>query len=239
MTAYARITAFTHRGRVRDQNEDTIAVGDWVSVVDMPGPEQTRHELGTPLACVIADGMGGHNAGEVASRYVVRRLAGEPEELIDMRRAAQTLRAIDSELYRAMAADPDLRGMGTTVVGLVLAPRLVWFNVGDSRLYRCEAGGLVQMSIDDVPPGPRSGLLTQTLGGSFVQSEISPHAGEEPLNAADRFLLCSDGLTDMLASAEIEACMKHADFDAASMLFERAMRAGGADNVSIVIASVE
>ncbi len=239
MTAFARITAFTHRGRVREQNEDTIGVGDWVSVVDMLAPEQTRHELTAPLVCVIADGMGGHNAGEVASRYAVRRLAGEPDELADTRRAIETLRAVDSELYRAMAADPELSGMGTTVVGLVLAPNLVWFNVGDSRLYRCEAGRLVQMSIDDVPPGPRSGLLTQSLGGSFMRTEIAPHAGETPLAPAARFLLCSDGLTDMLEPAEIEECMAESDIDAVVQLFERAMRAGGADNVSIVVASVE
>jgi len=239
MPSYARITAFTHRGRVRAQNEDTIVVGDWVSVVDMPGPEQTRHELSAPLVCAIADGMGGHNAGEVASRYAARRLAAEPAELIDARSAAAALRAIDSELYRAMAADDDLRGMGTTVVGIVLAPRLVWFNVGDSRLYRCENGRLAQMSIDDTPPGRRSGLLTQSLGGSLVRQEISPHVGEQPLTSGARFLLCSDGLTDMLDPAEIEECMAQPDVDAVVMLFQRAMHAGGVDNISIVIANVE
>jgi len=239
MTAFARITAFTHRGRVRKQNEDTIAVGDWVSVVDMPAPEQTRHELTAPLVCLIADGMGGHNAGEVASRYAARRLAGEPDELTDARRASQALQAVDAELYSAMTGDADLRGMGTTIVGLVIAPRLVWFNVGDSRLYRCDADRLVQLSVDDAPPGPRSGLLTQSLGGSLVQTAIAPHVGEAPLSTGARFLLCSDGLTDMLDHADIEACLKHADIDAVVMLFERAMRAGGVDNVSIVIASVE
>src|SRR5262245_19550629 len=111
MTTFARITAFTHRGRVRPANEDTIAVGDWVSVVDMPAPEQTLHELSASLVCVIADVMGGHNAGEVASRYAARRLAAEPEELLDARGAASTLQTIDAELYRAMQADQDLLGM--------------------------------------------------------------------------------------------------------------------------------
>src|SRR5262245_12758684 len=128
MTGFARITAFTHRGRVRPANEDTIVVGDWVSVVDMTGPEQSRHELSAPLVCAVADGMGGHSAGEVASRYAARRIAAEPEHLCDARVAAETLQAIDAELFNAMAADEDLHGMGTTVVGLVLAPRLVWFN---------------------------------------------------------------------------------------------------------------
>lgn len=239
MTAFARITAITHRGRVRAENEDTIVVGDWVSVVDMPAPEQTRHELIAPLVCAVADGMGGHNAGEVASRYAARRLAAEPEALIDVRAAAETLKIIDAELYRAMAADEDLLGMGTTVVGLVLAPRLVWFNVGDSRLYRHHGGRLTQMSSDDSPPGARSGLLTQSLGGSLLPTALSPHVGDEDLRAGSRYLLCSDGLTDMLDAGDMEDCMKQADADAAVQLFDRAMRAGGMDNISIVIVSVE
>jgi serine/threonine protein phosphatase PrpC len=234
----ARVTAFTHRGRVRASNEDTVVVGEWVSEVDMRAPLKTRHELSSPLLCAIADGMGGHRAGEVASRYVARRLAGEPEELSDARAAAATLKTIDAELYRAMAADEDLLGMGTTVVGLVLAPLMVWFNVGDSRLYRYERGRLEQMSIDDTPPGPRSGLITQSLGGVVPPVPIDPHVGEAPLAAPARFLLCSDGLTDMLADDEIEDCMKLGDTDAVAEMFELAMRAGGADNISIIVATV-
>lgn len=235
----ARVTVFTHRGRVRANNEDTVAVGEWISEADMHAPLKLRHELSSPLVCAIADGMGGHAAGEVASRYVARRLAGAPEELIDARAAARTLQAIDAELYQAMQADADLLGMGTTVVGLVLAPLLVWFNVGDSRLYRYERGRLVQMSIDDTPPGPRSGLLTQSLGGALPPVGIAPHAGEAPLVVPVRFLLCSDGLTDMLADDEIEDCMKLGDTDAVAEMFELAMRAGGYDNISIIVASVE
>ncbi|HXF87467.1 MAG TPA: protein phosphatase 2C domain-containing protein [Xanthobacteraceae bacterium] len=235
----ARTTAFTHRGRVRANNEDTVAVGEWISEADMRAPLKLRHELSSPLVCVIADGMGGHAAGEVASRYVARRLAGEPEELIDARAAARTLKTIHAELYQAMQADADLLGMGSTAVGLVLAPLLVWFNVGDSRLYRYERGRLVQMSIDDTPPGPRSGLLTQSLGGALPPVGIAPHVGEAPLAVPARFLLCSDGLTDMLADDDIEDCMKLGDADAVAEMFELAMRAGGYDNISIIVASVE
>src|SRR5262249_4669195 len=147
-------------------------------------------------------------------------LAGEPDELIDARSAAATLRTIDGELYRAMAADEDLAGMGTTVVGLALGPRVVWFNIGDSRLYRCAGSRLTQISIDDSPPGARSGLLTQSLGGSLHPTEISPHVGEEPLETGSRYLLCSDGLTDMLDLPEIEECIGLTDVDAVVKLFE-------------------
>jgi serine/threonine protein phosphatase PrpC len=239
MTAFARVTALTHRGRVRAGNEDTILVGGWVSVVDMPAAEQTRHELSKPLMCAIADGMGGHRAGEVASRYVARRLCAEQERLTGAGAAATTLQQIDAELYEAMAADKNLSGMGTTIVGLVLAPRLVWFNVGDSRLYRYDRGHLTQLSIDDTPPGPRSGALTQSLGGRHRRSSITPHLGEEPIAGPARYLLCSDGLTDMLDDREIEDCLALADLDAIMQLFDRAMRAGGQDNISIIIVSVE
>lgn len=239
MTASARVTAFTHRGRVRERNEDTIVVGDWVSPAGMETPRQSRHALSAPLVCAVADGMGGHRAGEVASRCVAQRLAAGGDRLSDTRGAEEMLRAIDAELYRAMEADADLLGMGTTVAGLVLAPRLVWFNVGDSRLYRYSGGRLLQMSIDDTPGGPRSGLITQSLGGALPRAEIAPHIGEEELRAPSRFLLCSDGLTDMLAVEDIEDCLALYDLDATAQLFDLAMRAGGMDNISIVVMSVE
>jgi serine/threonine protein phosphatase PrpC len=235
----ARVTAFTHRGRVRAGNEDSVVVGEWVPEADLRTPYRLRHDVSAPLVCAIADGMGGHAAGEVASRYVARRLAGEPEELIDARSAARTLNAIHAELYQAMQADADLLGMGTTVVGLVLAPLMVWFNVGDSRLYRYERGRLLQMSIDDTPPGPRSGLLTQSLGGALPPAAIVPHVGEAPLKVPARFLLCSDGLTDMLPDDDLADCMTLGDADAVVEMFELAMRAGGYDNISIIVASVE
>jgi serine/threonine protein phosphatase PrpC len=240
-----RITAFTHPGRVRAGNEDTIVVGDWVSEPEMTEPRQFVNTLTPPLVCAVADGMGGHRAGEVASREAARRLAAMAIRLTDAQAAAAALHDLNAALYRAMAVDARLLGMGTTVVGLALAQRLVWFNVGDSRLYRAgdgPAGGLIQLSIDDTPPGPRTGTITQTLGGLWPQSAdrpIAPHVGEEPLGAPARYLLCSDGVTDMLDDAEIAACLAPPDADAVTRLFEAAMRAGGMDNISIVLVSVE
>src|SRR5438477_176206 len=241
MAMSARITAFTHRGRVRPGNEDTIAVGDWLSPPEMAAPREFHHALSTPLVCAVADGMGGHQAGEVASRYTAEWLAEARERLTDARRATATLQTINAGLYRAMAEDEDLRGMGTTLVGLVLRPRLIWFNVGDSRLYCYRNGRLAQMSIDDTPAGPRSGLLTQTLGGVPLPfaSNIEPHVGEDDLTAPVRFLLCSDGLTDMIEDAQIAECLKLPHAAAVAQLFDLAMHAGGMDNVSIVLVSVE
>ena len=232
------VNAFTHQGRLRADNEDSITVAGWVSDVAMSGPRRSRHELAEPLLVAVADGMGGHAAGEVASRYAIKRLAGEAFASggVDV---AAALAAINAELYQTMAAAPSFLGMGTTVVGLLLtASRACWFNVGDSRLYRLRQGRLDQLSIDDVPPGARSGTITQSLGGAPAFVPIAPHIGVEDLALPSRWLLCSDGLSDMLAAGEIERAMAEGDEDALRALFTQAMEAGGADNISIIVVSV-
>jgi serine/threonine protein phosphatase PrpC len=233
------VTAFTHPGRVRENNQDSITVAGWVSDIAMPGLRRSRHELDEPLICAIADGLGGHSAGEVASRYAVKQLAA-PRCWEGEAGVRAVLAAINAELYQTMAAEPDFIGMGTTVVGLLLtAERVVWFNVGDSRLYRCGEGVLQRISIDDVPPGQRTGIITQSLGGSFGFIPVAPHIGSDALAVPSRWLLCSDGLTDMLSDAEIARCMAASgDEEAAQDLIEAAMAAGGHDNISIIIVSV-
>jgi serine/threonine protein phosphatase PrpC len=231
------VTAFSHNGRVRAHNEDSITVAGWISDVEISAPRRSRHELAEPLLFAVADGMGGHAGGEVASRYAIKRLAAER-----MSAGAQGILArlamINAELYQTMKAVPSLLGMGTTVAGLSLSTtRAVWFNVGDSRIYRQRGGRLEQLSIDDVPPGPRSGIITQTLGGSRAFFPIAPHIGEEDLVLPSRWLLCSDGLTDMLGDAEIEHAMAASDEEAMRAMFTAAMAAGGADNISIVVVS--
>jgi len=233
------VTAFTHRGLVRDGNEDSITVAGWVSDVAMSGLRRSRHELTEPVLCAVADGMGGHAAGEIASRYAVKRLAAAPFAAAEASAVAGVLAAVNAELYQTMAAARSFRGMGTTVAGLLLsAGRVLWFNVGDSRVYRHRGGSLQQVSVDDVPPGMRSGLITQSLGGSLAFVPIEPHIGVDDLDVPSRWLICSDGLTDMVSVAEIARCMEHNDEEAARKLFEAAMVAGGEDNISIVLATI-
>jgi serine/threonine protein phosphatase PrpC len=232
------VNAFTHQGRRRADNEDSITVAGWVSDVALTGPRRSRHQLDEPLLLAVADGMGGHAAGEVASRYAIKRLAAESFAGGEGDVAA-TLAAINAELYETMAAAPSFRGMGTTAVGLVLtASRAIWFNLGDSRLYRERSGRLEQLSVDDVPAGARSGALTQALGGGSAFVAIAPHVGAQELPVPSRWLLCSDGLTDMLGLAEIEQAMAAGDEDAVRALFTQAMQAGGDDNISIIVVSV-
>jgi len=232
------VNAFTHQGRRRADNEDSITVAGWVSDVAMTGPRRSRHELTEPFLVAVADGMGGHAAGEVASRYAIKRLAAESFAGGEGDIAA-VLAAINAELYQTMAAAPSFRGMGTTVAGLLLTTsRAIWFNLGDSRVYRHRDGRLDQLSVDHVPPGARSGILTQSLGGGSVFMPVAPHIAAEDQVLPSRWLICSDGLSDMLGVDEIEHAMAATDEEAVRTLFLETMDAGGDDNISIIVASV-
>lgn len=248
MIVRASITAFTHPGLARGQNQDAVGVGTWLGEGTLWRPWRLRTAVVRPLLCVIADGMGGHAAGEIASATAVRHLAGASARLTTVHDVARAIDEADEAVHARAEADPALADMGTTVVGLVLTPaRLIWFNVGDSRLYQYREGYLRQVSIDDVPgggsqagSGPReSHLLSASLGGSR-RVRIDPHIGvEEPPHAASRWLMCSDGLTDMLSRSELEAAMAHDDLEAWLELFAGAMEAGAEDNLSILLVTVE
>ena len=161
--ARVHATAFTHQGAVRAGNEDTIAVGDWIRSAPMAAPVVLEHTLAAPLICLVADGMGGQPAGEVASRSVAERLSRRAAEATDEAAVARLLHEANDALFARMNERPACYGMGATVAGVALAPSgVLAFNVGDSRVYRVEADGLVQLSTDDTPgpklPDGRTGL---------------------------------------------------------------------------------
>jgi PPM family protein phosphatase len=237
------VAAFTHVGAVRTRNEDTIAIGDWVMSQSMDQPVTLQRSIDRPTVCLVADGLGGHAGGDVASRFVAERLAGRAAEAADAAALRDLLCALDLELFALMGARPGLEGMGTTVAGLHVAPAgLNIFNVGDSRVYRVGPTGLTQLSTDDTP-GPKladgraaaytTALLTQSLGGWQDVEGITPHVLGEPVEG--RYLICSDGLTDLLDPAAIAAHIGDDDAASVAALFQAAMAAGGDDNVSILL----
>jgi serine/threonine protein phosphatase PrpC len=241
-----RATAFTHVGAVRTRNEDSIAVGDWVMSQSMDQPMTLERTVPRPMVCLVADGLGGHAGGDVASRFVAECLAGRAAEAADAAALAGLLRAVDQALLAMMRERPALHGMGSTVAGLHVAPSgLAVFNVGDSRVWRIASTGLVQLSTDDTP-GPKLGdgrtaacttaLLTQSLGGWHDPDGITPHVLSVPL--AGRYLICSDGLSDLVDPEAIAAHVGDDDVASVTALFEAAMAAGGGDNISIVLARV-
>jgi serine/threonine protein phosphatase PrpC len=242
-------TVLTHSGGQRSSNEDAVVVGSCTfTAVSSPQPHQvTVPALARqPVVVAVADGLGGHQAGEIAAAHVVHRLARlngadlrSPEDI------GTALRAISAEVAMEGEKNPERRDMATTVVGLSLSPeRIVWFNIGDSRAYKLSDGYLGQMSVDDTPtailaeageaPEPTS-VVTQSIGSSPAPSA---HAGVEPVAPEGTYLLCSDGLSDLVPVAEIERILAgNADDDVTGVkaLWAAAMNASGRDNITVVL----
>lgn len=228
----------TDTGLVRAQNEDCV--------------------LAEPPIFAVADGMGGHVAGDIASAMTIaalRVLAGRPRVSPD--EVVVTIRAANAAVLEKSAESVALRGMGTTVVGLALlddeTPEFLAFNVGDSRLYRFAGGELTQLSHDHseaqelVDEGVISEseamvsaarhVLTRAIG-----TETDLHIDTWPVHATagDRFLICSDGLTGELDDEEIARAISEeaAPSEAANRLVAEALAAGGHDNVSVIVLEV-
>jgi PPM family protein phosphatase len=252
MAVRLHATAFTDPGAVRASNEDTIAVGDWITRAPMTAPVVLEHLVAAPVICLVADGMGGHAAGEVASRTVAERLSRRAAEATDEVAIAQLLHEANDELFRLMNESPVWYGMGTTVAGIAVAPTgVIVFNVGDSRVYRVTNGTLVQLSTDDTP-GPKlpdgrtavytSSIISQVLGGYGPDQpgdRIEPHVLSEPLVDRARYLICSDGLSDLLDKAAIEQLLDDDDQASAQALFAAAMAQGGDDNISLILLRIQ
>lgn len=226
----------TDRGRVREVNEDAL--------------------LAYPPVFLVADGMGGHDAGDLASRIAVEefaQLAGQSSASSDDVHAcfARTSARIRSEFTRG-------RQGGTTVAGVAVTEHdggWYWlvFNVGDSRVYRWSEGSLAQVSVDHsvvqelmeagaLAPGdarhhPERHVLTRALGTGQAPE---PDYWLLPAGVEDRLLICTDGLTRELADAEIAAVLAAVTDpqEAAARLVQDALERGGRDNVSAVVVDV-
>lgn len=243
-----RVTAVTHRGAVRRQNEDTVAIDGFCSSAYEGAPVQFLTRGDRLASCLIADGLGGHAAGARASSLAARIISdaatsSEPESIVRGFMAANTA------LYDEMSHSPAWRGMGTTVVAAFFTTgRMTCVNVGDSRCYQLVGTALVQLSTDDSPPPlpdedgiAGSVMVTQTLGGTSVPVTVTPHVHTMAISSGDRFMLCSDGLTDWVGLDDIEKHLGEAADDAGLVraLLDAALRAGGKDNVSIALVAVE
>lgn len=228
--------AASHQGMARKNNEDAIF------------PESSGESKG-PAVLMVADGMGGHIAGEVASRLAVNT-AASATTLSPADRVAAANRSIREEVAR----QPELEGMATTLTLVELLPEGVarFAHVGDSRAYLRRDGALRQLtndhtvvaeyvaagalSIEDAADHPQSHMLTRCLGLTrFINvDEIDLY-----LEPEDRLLICSDGLTLMLEDDEIAEKLAIASADeAAWSLIEAANQAGGHDNISVIVVDV-
>ncbi|MFF4799211.1 PP2C family protein-serine/threonine phosphatase [Streptomyces sp. NPDC001351] len=242
---YVAVSAVSHPGLLRERNEDSLVVGPWTLCATVTESPQTLvFPLGTPLVVAVADGLGGHPGGDVASALVARRVASIGPALDDEDAVRAALNACNRAVYQAAAEGSELTAMGTTVAGIVVRPgSLLIFNVGDSRVLTASRDGLRQLSTDDSPPlapGRRTtSLVTQCLGGSPDYRAISPHVTTAPLSPGDRYLVCTDGLTDPLTTDVIEELLRdHDDGRAAFELWKAAIAAGGPDNITLAVVRV-
>lgn len=209
-----------------------------------------------PWMVAVSDGIGGHRAGDVASRAVVEKL-GVCTRLTPVG-VRDALLAVNRELVERGRNDPSCAGLGATVVGLACGSRgLFAFNVGDSRAYRLAGGRLVQVTRDDseaeelmemgllprdaeIRPGFLH-ALTQAIGGRLEVHPIVVHIYPLKVTERTRFLVCSDGLTDMAGRVAMEEILLagHAAEVTAEALFGLAMDAGGVDNITLAVVDVE
>jgi serine/threonine protein phosphatase PrpC len=209
----------------------------------------------------VADGMGGHAAGEVASRIAITTLAKESELFtqkdVDLESAddlyISAISIIDSTISEYAIENPELAGMGTTLSALFLRDGAVAaLHIGDSRIYRLRGNTFEQLTTDhtviqelldqgaitqdDVATHPQRSVLTQVLMGDN-RNQIALSIYE--VKADDRFLLCSDGLTGVLNDKEIKAILKSKARGAAvDSLIEGAYANGAPDNVTVIVADV-
>jgi PPM family protein phosphatase len=245
----------SHPGKVRPNNEDAVLAGSPLAGAGLMRVQEQRIEASDSLLLAVADGLGGHNAGEIASRETVQVLAGLPQRTPDglTDRLIQT----HNHLCRLARSRPDWAGMGSTIAGLLAASQGLWaFHLGDSRVYRSRdrflellteddsvAAVLIQAGqlADDAERPAGGNALTQFLGATHLPSLPCPHLRTVELSGLQRFLLCTDGLSDTLALDEMEACMAGDARPAAACeaLLARALQDGARDNVTMIVADIE
>ncbi|MCU1655704.1 MAG: protein serine/threonine phosphatase [Pseudonocardiales bacterium] len=242
---YVAVSALSHDGLVREHNEDSLVVGPWTLCAAVtPMPETFYFPLEhDPVLVAVADGLGGHPAGEHASSLVVTWLAraGVPADEASLREAIDVC---NRTVYADATKDSARTGMATTLAGVVLdADSALAFNVGDSRVYLVENRGLRQVSVDDNPPlspgQTHTSVLTQSIGGDPDHTRIEPHIVARELTESTRYLVCSDGLTDVVDDATIAAVLDaHDGGRAAFELWKAAIDAGGPDNITVALAEI-
>ena len=243
----------TDTGRVREHNEDMIAVDSDLGLV------------------VLADGMGGYNAGEVASGIAVKTVFNLVREALERQdltvpdpttglcRASIILRdaiqRANKIIYQTARSQAQCEGMGTTVVAaLFFDNRISVAHVGDSRLYRMRAGAIEQVTLDhsllqelvdrgfyspeEAARASNPNYVTRALG---VEAQVDVEMQEQPVQKGDTYLLCSDGLSDMIGDDDMAVTISTFGANLSSVgqhLIQLANDNGGKDNISVILTQV-
>ena len=236
-TRKGALTSFGSRtdiGCLRDHNEDSLVV--------------------TPPLFAVADGMGGHAAGEVASEIAVRVLSELAPEHPDGEALGRAIEEANRAVIQAAREGRGRQGMGTTMTAAMLeGERLVIAQVGDSRAYLLHQGKLQQLTRDhslmadmieagqltpeEARTHPQRSVITRALGSD---AHLHPDIYEINVETGDRLLICSDGLSGMIFDDQIENTLRRVQDPqrCASQLVNEAIAAGGHDNVTVIVADV-
>lgn len=234
------VRAFTDVGLRRKRNEDAVLVGGWVSQSHNGVLTDMRMQPGSPFVCAVADGMGGHAGGDVASRTALQMIATMSPGWTGVDDISSSLSYVSDWIYD-MARDSELAGMGCTIAGVCLTDdELFVFNVGDSRVYTFEGDSLDQLSIDDSifdEAGRPTNIITQSLGQS-TEVPLVPHVKQLGFRAGS-FLMCSDGVHGQMEHHDLQAATSCNDrSDAAAIIIGTARANGAADNFSFVLLDI-
>lgn len=247
-TYRVRAACLCNTGKVRRNNEDNYFFrGRCLPELNAGSPEMLTLEtrLDAPLRFAVFDGMGGENYGEAAAfaaadcmvRLYERTQYFGVSEALALEQLCQQLNLAVVKRAQELCTSR----MGTTLAVLSLLPGRCWScNLGDSRVYRLRGARLEQLSVDHVEHrqiSNRKPPLTQHLGIDPEELILEPSIREEALASGDRFLLCSDGLTDMLSDSKLSVLLRQdTDLDdCARRLTEAALAKGGRDNITVIV----
>ncbi|HVR29666.1 MAG TPA: protein phosphatase 2C domain-containing protein [Thermoanaerobaculia bacterium] len=233
----------SHPGR-RRSNEDQYLIADLAAARRRAG-RQPSEAAAEEALLVVADGMGGHPSGEVASLLAVRVLL---KELVDAPSSSEcdplgwlelAVRSSDEAIHRTSARRRDLAAMGTTLTAAWWIPPMLFYgHVGDSRLYLLRDGRLTRLTRDHTVSADLGHVLTQAIGGSHRGAD--PDLGVRRLEPGDWLLLCTDGVVGGVTEEEIARVLTLADSarTAAMALLEGALATGDGDNITALAVRV-
>lgn len=240
-----------HTGKIRHNNEDNLFFDGRCLEADNTGlsnPVGFEEPLRSGLAMAVMDGMGGENYGELASYAAAREMQLLQQKKADFLVSGRKyLRELVSRMNDAVLKQKQAlctEHMGTTFVSLYFSGRYVYVcNLGDSRAYRLRSGAFQQLSKDHIEKRPgetHKAPLTQHLGISPEDMLLDPYIAKGEIRSGDRYLLCSDGLTDMLSNFEIaDILSSHDDLQkCVQELIDAALKQGGRDNITVILCKI-
>ena len=242
----AKAAAFSTKG-IRERNEDSYLLDGEIGGTGTDDSMSVCESDGDCLFFAVADGMGGHSAGDVASRFVLTKVkeAAESGELGAVRALEEKLHEIHKQLLERGRAD-GTENMGSTFVALCLGGTFSGFcNVGDSRIYRYRKGFIQQLSHDDslseiLENAPKN-IVTNAMGAGLPEVSVESRFSEMLAAPGDIFLLCSDGVHGHVTADDLEDILGNEEklSDQAKRIVDTALDNGSDDNSTALLVKIE